>query len=228
VSQVIEQIRSRGYWDIAIWPEPYQERRVDYGELRPLLTRLAVRMRGWPVPFIDDRADFLRENEWIGQDIDAAVVDHYEAWRFFTSGQFTQLRSVSADWREGREATAVPDGARAVIEVWEILYYLTEVFELAARLSLSPAGGERVTITATLHGVSERALVFGVPRYVPFMEPHRANTERIEQTKSFAQEELVGTARESAAAMAREFFLRFGWTADLDRLLAMQRELTES
>ena len=91
-------------------------------------------MRGWPVPFVDHRAELLRGDDWTGQDIDAEIVSHYEAWRFFTSGQFNHLRAVSADWRTGQEATAVPVGAHAVIEVWEILYYVTELFELAARL----------------------------------------------------------------------------------------------
>ena len=227
MSAVLDQIRSRGYWDVAIWPEPYEQGRVDYGELDPLLAKVEVRLRGWPLPFIDHRADVLRGDEWIGQDVDAEIVAHYEAWRFFTSGQFTQLRSVSADWRVGSEEARVPAGAQAVIEVWEILYYITEVFELAARLALSGAGGEQMTVKVALYGLANRALVVGMPRYVPFLDARRSTIESFEQTMSLPRDDLVATAREAAAAMSREFFLRFGWTPGTDQLLAMQRELIE-
>ena len=67
--------------------------------------------------------------------------------------QFTQLRSISADWRTGAERTAVPRGARAVIEVWEILYYVTELTELAARLALL-SGADEFHLAAELHGMA--------------------------------------------------------------------------
>jgi hypothetical protein len=224
MSAVTDQISSRGYWYVAIWPEPYVEKRVGYRELEDIMEKVAVRLRGWPVPYVD-RSELIRGDEWIGEDEDGAVVAHYEAWRFFTSGQFTQLRSVSADWREGREATPVPDGATAVIEVWEILYYVTEIFELAARLALSPAGGESSTIKIGLHGLTNRALVVGMPRYVPFLAPPRSAIPSMEQSATLHRDELVATARDAAAAMAREFFLRFGWTPSLEHLQALQAEL---
>src|SRR5438552_3845561 len=143
MTEVTDRIRSKGHWDVVVRPEPFDDHRVDYGELDDILAGAAVRFRGWPVPFIDHREQPLRGDDWIGQDIDSDLVSQYEAWRFFTSGQFNHLRAVSADWRAGREATTVPEGFNSVIEIWEIIFYLTEVFELAARLALSPAGDEK-------------------------------------------------------------------------------------
>ncbi len=99
MSVVTDKIRSRAYWDIAIRPQEFREGRLDYASLEEVLVGDAVRFRGWPVPFIDERVPVERGANWIGQEIDAQLVSHTEAWRFFTSGQFNQLRAVSADWR---------------------------------------------------------------------------------------------------------------------------------
>lgn len=225
MSEVTDKIRSKGYWDVAIRPHPLVERRVEYDQLDEILAKAVVRLRGWPVPFIDSRQDLLRGDNWIGQDIDAEVVSHYEAWRFFESGQFVQLRSVSADWRSGREATPVPNGFNAVIEIWEIVYYLTEVFELAARLALGPAGDEEMAVDVELSGLQGRALVVGHPRRVPFASPPRANVESIRRTSTLPRDVLVAEPREKANEMAREFFVRFGWKPSLEQLAEHQREL---
>jgi hypothetical protein len=227
LSELTDKIRSKGYWDVAIRPLPYTEHRVDYGELDEILPGAAVRLRGWPVPYIDYRDDLLRGNHWIGQDVDAEVVSHYEAWRFFTSGQFNQLRSVSADWRTGREATPVPAGFTSVIEIWEILYYVTEVFELAARLALGPAGDEEMNVDVSLNGLNGRALVVGHPRRVPFSTPRPSTVESQQESLTLPRDQLVAEPREKALEMSREFFLRFGWKPSIEQLAEHQQELAD-
>ena len=84
------------------------EDRVPYEQLDEIIPAVAVRMRGWPVPYANfDRRELLRGDDWVGQDVDAKNVSHYEAWRFFMSGQFLHLRAVSADSRTGSELTPV-------------------------------------------------------------------------------------------------------------------------
>ena len=190
-----------------------------------ILPAAAVRLRGWPVPFVDYRDPLLRGDDWIGQDVDASVVAHYEAWRFFTSGQFNQLRAVSADWRSGKEATRIPEGFNSVIEVWEILFYLTEVFELAARLALGPAGDERMTVDVQLNGLMGRGLVVGQSNRAPFMEPYRSSSECLSRTITLPRDELVSGARSHAVQVARDLFLRFGWKPSAEQLASHQQEL---
>jgi hypothetical protein len=227
LSEVTDKIAAKGHWSVAIRPEPYLGDRVPYEDLDEILVGAAVRMRGWPVPFIDNRVEPLRGEDWIGQDIDAEMVSHHEAWRFFTSGQFNHLRAVSADWREGTEASAVPEGFDAVIEVWEVLFYLTEIFELAARLALSPAGSEQMSVEVDLNGLSDRGLIVGDRRRSSFMVPYRAGVESLARTVTLPREELVAEPRDQAVAMSREFFLRFGWKPSVELLADYQRELTE-
>lgn len=185
-------------------------------------------MRGWPVPYADyGRDTLLRGGDWVGQDIDANLVSHYEAWRFFTSGQFSHLRAVSADWRDRSETTRVPQGFASVIEVWEILFYLTEVFELAARLVLGPSGDEKMVISATLGSLEDRGLIVGQSNRMEFFEPYKSSVPSFSWTVEISRERLVAEGRAAAAEMAREFLLRFGWKPSLDQLVDHQRELTE-
>lgn len=227
MSATTDKIRSRTHWEIFIRPADFTPDRLAYGALDQLVRKSVVRFRGWPVPFVDDREPILGGDDWVGQDIDARTVSHYEAWRIWTSGQFGHLRGVSAEWREGREATRVPQGFAGVIEVWEILYYLTEVTELAARLALSDAGSDVMTIEATLRGLEGRGLVVGQSNRAEFFEPYRSRVPVLTRTVTLAREALVGEVRSTAVDMAHEFLARFGWQPSKEQLAEHQAELIE-
>jgi len=223
VSELTDQVRSRGHWDVVIRPATFVADRVPYEQLDEIIPSVAVRMRGWPVPYANyGRDELLRGGDWVGQDIDGMVI-HREAWRFFMSGQFSHLRAVSADWRdEGKGA-----GAPSVIEVWEILFYLTEAFELAARLAIGPSGDENMVISAALAPLEGRGLIVGQPNRMEFSRPLISGVPSLSREVEISREHLVAEGRVAAAEMAREFFLRFGWKPPLDQLLDHQRELTE-
>ncbi len=168
----------------------------------------------------------MRAENWVGQDVDAEMVGHHEAWRFFMSGQFSQLRSISADWRDD-EKRFVPDGFDGVLQVWEVLFYLTEVFELASRLALGPAGEETMEIKVRLDGLANRGLIVGQSNRSEFFQPYRFQMNSMEREISLSREESVANGREQAVTMSREIFLRFGWEPSIEQLREHQRELTE-
>jgi hypothetical protein len=225
MSDIVDQIRSLGHWDVAIRPEPFVRSRLEYTALTDLIDRLTVRMRGWPVPFVDHRLEYLRRDDWIGQDIDAQVVAHLESWRMFTSGQFSQLRVISADYRIGNEGTRVPRGAASVIEVWEILFYLTELVELAARLSLSEGGSPSISIDARLQGTQGRQLVAGSPAR-DLVGVYQAQEPSLSVARRIDRDHLLSEPRTLAVEMSRELMLKFGFEASVPVLTEYQQELT--
>ena len=227
VSEVVDKVRSRGYWDVAIRPETYQDERVPYAELDEIVRAAEVRMRGWPVPYFDPREQPLRGANWIGQDVDATVVAHYEAWRFHTSGQFNHLRAIDADWRHTSEISPTPASDEKVIQVWEVLFYLTEIFEFAARLALGPSGDETMVVDVGLHGLAGRGLIVGQRNRAEFFQPYRTNETSLQQGVTATRQELIAKPRELAVDMAIEFFVRFGWKPSRDQLAEHQRELTD-
>ncbi len=226
MSAIIEKIRSKGYWNASIRPEHYIQDRVAYEKLDDLLLKAVVRLRGWPVPYIYP-GEYERGANWIGADVDASTVGLYEAWRFFQSGQFNHLRVVAADWEAFEGPTRVPAGFDAVVEVWELLYYLTEVFELAARLSLTEAGADQMTVSVTLSGLKNRALVMGYRHYevAGFMVPYKSDTDELCKSDTIERDRLVGETRELAVEWARDLFVRFGWKPEAHLLSQLQRKL---
>jgi hypothetical protein len=226
LSELTDKIRQSGHWQVAIQPVGFSPERVAYSELEPIINGAVVRLRGWPVPYIDYRQPVLRGSDWVGQDIDARFVAQSEAWRFFTSGQFRHLRAVSADWRRGAEETPVPRGFTSVIEVWEVLYYVTEVFELAARLALSDAGAEVMTVNVELHDLAGRALIMGVRGRTEFVTPKAGPQEdSLTQKMTLSKDELIAKTRQHAAEMSQGFFGRFGWNPSLQQLTILQAPL---
>ena len=223
---LISRIRSKAHWDVVIRPDDsFENERVDYGQLEELLATRAVSFRGWPVPMVDLRASPLRGEDWIGQDVDAAMVDHYEAWRLYCSGQFLQLRSVSADWDRSRRQS--PQRPRA-IEVWEIVYYLTELYELAARLCLSEAGGDPMWIGATLNQLESRRLIVGQSNRVEFFENYHFNQPPCTVQRSYPRDTVVAESRRLAADAARRILVRSGWKPSVEQLMEHQQELIDS
>lgn len=229
MSELTDKIRSRGYWDVSILPLPYEGDRYLYETLDGVLGRATVRLRGWPVPYIDAYSEPERGTDWIGQEVDGEATSHFEAWRFFMSGQFNQLRAVSADWRTGEAATHIPEefDLASVIEVWEILYYITEVFELAARFAMGGPPYEQTKIVVRLNGLENRGLVVGQNNRAPFMSPYKATIADYFAEATISRDSLLGGASVAALEMAREFFLRFGWQPSSDQLAEMQAELTQ-
>jgi hypothetical protein len=224
-SQTIDKIRSRGYWDVTVHPTRRLENPLPASTLLDTLRRNAVSMRGWPVPFIDYRRDVLSTQASVGQDIDATMVDQYESWRFTTQGQFSQLRAISADWRGGQERTPVPIGSTSVIEVWEILFYITELVELAARLALVIKARE-FRLASELHHMAGRQLVAGVSgRHLS--DSYVSGGEIIGDDRTVPVESLTASPRGIAVEISASLFAGFGWHANAEVLRDFQRELTE-
>ena len=216
----IAAIKSRGHWLAIIRPEPFILDRVPYTDLERILTAATVRLRGWPVPFIE-YGQILHGSDWIGGE-GSKQSPGRESWRFYTSGQFAHLNVVGSDWGDG---VAVPSGAANVIAVWEILFYVTEIVELATRLAVSAAGSDRMTVAMTLSGLENRELVIGDPRRGGFNHPMRTSMASHRVERSLDRTKLVAAPREHAADMARGFLSRFGWDAPADLLLDYQQEV---
>ncbi|HEU5271508.1 MAG TPA: hypothetical protein VFU36_16390 [Jatrophihabitans sp.] len=202
MTSVVDQIRQRAHWDIAIRPEPFTKTRLNLTELTPSIEHATVRMRGWPLPFIA-RGDLLHGPTWVGQDIEPIRVPQMEAWRMFTSGQFTQLRVISAEMDRSTQG-------QEVIQVWEVLFYMTEVFELAARLALSKAGSPSTTIDVHLRGASGRTLIPGEPGRLLY-DDYTATSDDIHYSVTLDRERLVAAPREEAVTATTNVFWQFGW-----------------
>ena len=115
----------------------------------------------------------------------------------------------------------------------EILFYLTEVFELAARMALAIAVEESVHISARLTGMDGRQLISGSwSREID--GPYVSFTNVLAAQVSLATPDLIAAPRSHAVTMAQEFLQHFGlriadevaadWQAELiDRAAGLTR-----
>ena len=63
MSKLTQKIRSKGHWIIAIRPAEFRGERVPYEQLDEIIPSIAVRLRGWPVPYASfDRHEDRRYN----------------------------------------------------------------------------------------------------------------------------------------------------------------------
>ena len=207
-SLTLERLRSLGHTDIAIRALPYEEKRLGPAPREAMLAELAVRLRGWPLPYIDQRESIIRADTFIGQDIAPTVVPHMEAWRLTTSGQFLHRRALSTDMRDSPILEPNDDRATGAVALWDIVLYLVEVAELAARMARG-LGAKHVEMVIELAGVAGRELISGDERehVRPGLIVHR---DRLRYRRQFATAALLANARDAGITLAQGILRQFG------------------
>ena len=66
MSELLEKIRSRGYWRVVIHPASFVEKQVaNISDLYPLLQKIAVELRGWDYPHLDVHTPLHIDKAWI-------------------------------------------------------------------------------------------------------------------------------------------------------------------
>ena len=207
-SPLLDQLAAIGHTDVAIRPGPYDAERIGPAALEMVLQEQTVRMRGWPLPYIDSKAVIERHGSFIGQDVEPAVVPHLEAWRLFTSGQFLHRRALATDMRDSPMLKPTDDGATGAVALWDIVLYMVEVSELAARFA-QVLRCKEVSFAVGLAGVAGRQLIAGDHRESirPGLIVHRGilTTER-----QISTETLLANVRGTGISLAQGLLTQFG------------------
>ncbi|WP_054248621.1 ATP-binding protein [Rhodococcus opacus] len=204
--------RGLAYWDVAIRPQPFRSNRFGHSMLVSILERSTVRMRGWPVPYI---GEILNQQTFIASDIEARITPHEEKWRLSTSGQFLHRRVVMTEFTDHPEQ----------IPIWEVLFYLTEVVELAARLAQSTTTPPQITVEATLCGVAGRSLVADHAGR-DLHGDYKTHSESLTASVEVPVTELLADPRTLAVQMSKSIFQGFGFHPSDEFLSDYQKELT--
>ena len=201
-------VSSPAFTDVSVRLGPYQVDRIRADELEGFVMVNDVRLRGWPVPMVSNRQRVAHHGNWVGQDLQADVTPHVEAWRVFTSGQFLQRRVVSTDLRENDQLRAEAPDATGAIAVWDVLLYLVEVAELGARYA-SALGADTVTIDFSLNNIAGRELISGEWNR-ELHGPYITQAESLTAGLVLKTPSLLATPREHGVALAQQIFQKFG------------------
>jgi hypothetical protein len=211
VTDLIEEIKSRGYWRVEIRPTHFiPDRLTEISTLFPLVERLSVRFRGWDYPHIDQRSAPHIDQDWVGQEFSWA---HYrEIWRLYQSAKFLHFFGLSEDWRDTSGVWPAPPDWRPgqTLYATSALQTYTEVYEFAARLSMAIPGDDAFYVSARLANLQGRSLSADQDTLF-FAHEYTAQIPQFEWARELDRGDLVANPRELAAEAARELLARFGW-----------------
>jgi hypothetical protein len=226
MSNTLEKIKLRGYWKVVIRPAEFlRERVAELLYLKEIIRKSSVELRGWDFPHISSNTDISVGMDWVGQEVDWS--EHVETWRLYQSGQFAFYGGIYYDWQDQsifeRPSQSWTPGKH--LGVVDTIFRLTEIYELAARLSMTEAGGDSLFIGTTLVGLSGRALRIDDPRRSGFSYPRTSAIQEFPYSVTLPREQLVSEARDQALKHADQLFTRFNWTAGVEFLKTMQESL---
>jgi hypothetical protein len=211
MSEITERIRTAGFWEVAIHPTTFRERRVgNVAELLPLLQGCVVSVRGWDFPHIDRHLNVTTHLDFIQQESDWEQFT--ERWRFYQSGQFVILRAMHYDWRDRSSWHPQDAGWRrgAVLGIGDALYTLLEIFELAARISNTAAGDDPMRVAIKVGGLRDRRLVVDDPRRLDIPRAdYVAAINELPLEFVHSRAELLADPASFAVEAARQLFARF-------------------
>ncbi len=227
MSDLLEKIRSRGHWKVIVRPTQFVENRVeDFSKLEHILEKSSVRLSRWGFPHISDKSMLHRGADWTGQELEWER--YLEIWRFYQSGQFVYYGGLVTDWSDetnGLHRKGVDETKK--LSVRDVIFRYTEVFELAARLSLTKAGGDGTHIEVTLDNLGSRRLWLDPSSHWGSSVIQKFSLSINEWTykDNFNSAALFANTKELALKPAIELFRRFGWNPPLEILRDMQSQL---
>lgn len=225
-SSIMDQVMRSGFTDVAIRPGPFNPNRFLPSRLESFISENAVRLRGWPVPFVDSQSILQRHGNWIGQDVRPQVVPHIEAWRLCTSGQFLHRRVLATDLRNSDVLAPSHADATGSVAVWDVLLYLIEVAELAARM-VTVLGCENLTIQAAQGGVAGRELVSG-DWSRELNGPYLVSADRLVIERVVDNTRLIEDPRHNGVQLAQALLQQFGLDVPDQILMDWQEQVFRS
>jgi hypothetical protein len=202
-TELLEKIKSRGYWHIVIRPEQFVAERIPtLAACRSIIERNQVRYRGLYLPYIDDQS--IRHGlDYIEVTLSAFGSVH-ETWRFYQSGQFVLFRGFREDWM--KENSWFPSHQRPAIEpgtklgILSTLYQLSEIYEFAARLGQANILGNQLFLAVNLaHTKGRRLFYWGSAKFdfPPVIPPStECEFEELLKQRSFDVVDFIARSRQ--------------------------------
>jgi hypothetical protein len=221
------KIKSRGYWRVIIRPTVFIEKKVnEIPSLLSLIDDNQVKIRGWSFPYVNYREQPHIDLDWIGQEFDRE--HHKSIWRLYQSGQFLHIKALALDWRD--ESTFWPAGEGwepgNLLSAGDTIATLTEIFEFAARLSMSDAGSKKMHIKIVIGNLQDRFLYIDSSQNKwPFDRTYQISIDEFPYVKEVESSELITNSKEMAINVAKDLFQRFHWNIqDIEVLRSWQQE----
>lgn len=165
--KIMQTILERGHWEIRIRPAAYPDTLNPLSRLRDALLKSRVQYRGLPYPHGPESRHGGLYN--LNGCIESRVrwAEFAGVLRLYASGQFVHYMAMPEDmlddilytlteWDPSRAPRRPPE--RTFIYPVSALYYLTEIYAFASKISQEGVLGDDIVVEITLHGQGGRVL----------------------------------------------------------------------
>lgn len=229
MSDLVKKIKSSGFFEVTISPRTFQQKRIKkVTELFPIIERCHVELFGHDFPYIartnmvvPDRTESISERQDAGHRL--------ERWRFFQSGQFTDIRALHSDWMDdypGGKPKNINWKQGEVLFIEHVLIAFAETFEFAARLSNTAAGDPAMSIVLTVGGLQGRRLAVADMAKLDLVggSPPAAVPE-VKQQFAMSRAQLLADRNLAVVEASQHLFSMFGKDLSEDILSDWLRQL---
>jgi Putative DNA-binding domain len=218
INQIPFKILEGGYWRVSVRPTKFNQERIEFARLFPLLQQTTVSRGGYDFPQLDLTHNFTRGLDFVSQNLDWFLFP--EVWFFYQSGQLVDFSAIDNAQMAKQETK--------ILSVKDVVYRLTEIFEFASHLvqSMEYAMDHAISIEILITGLEGRQLDRDYSQ-LGWMSSRVYTVEFKEFPfiQEFAPNELIGNAKELALQVAKRLFDRFGWELTLQLLRDVQATL---
>lgn len=189
-----------------IRPELYQTELLDYEKLRAIVANNAVRLRGWPFPFV---RDVVFGDRWAAE---AQAEPHPEVWGMHQSGQFIAVKPLPGGYGPDRDGFRDASTDGPFLPIWFPVAFIFESLLFAARLQKAIAPSESLHARFAVDRAQGWELVTADPRRGGFHASYRLGTQHWERRVVVEPGLIDDDLNRIAAEVSRDLLLRFGWT----------------
>jgi len=214
---IINKIKSRGYWRVNFQPIVDTLKIKTLGDCKEIVGKNTVELRGWDYPHFpqrrgDDTGLEPGENFYHGW---VDWEDCIEFWNMYQSGQFINYLALREDWpREGswqsRQGEKIEPGTVLSI-TGTVIYQVTEFFEFLSRLGRTGIYDEGVNVSISINNTKGRKLYVSDPNRGRLLATYDTGAERIEFSRQYTKDDIVTKPRELALEAILFIFDHFGW-----------------
>jgi hypothetical protein len=220
----LSKIRERGHWRVVIRPTTFQKDRVEFPDLFRIVEQNAVGLHIWDYPVVERGQEMRKGADWIEQDFQ--FQEQLQVWRMYQSGQFVHFFPLAEEWTNLSPHYRPPADSVKERRVYFLntIESLLEIYQFAARLSMSPAGDAEILVETAMEDLQNRRLVTQ-SAYNPNDRVLTIDQPSWERQWHSPRTELISRPRDLAASAARDFFSRFGLDMSVETIRNLQDRL---
>ena len=225
LQEISQKIDSVGNIRVIFEPESYNENHFSKKDLRSIIEKSQVSLRGWSFPHIpiEDQENSQRpysiEN---GIEFYTAWEKFFEIFRFYQSGQFLAKFALYED-TIGRLNDKVLEPGK-YLDFMSTIYKITEIVFFIKNL-MESTDINRGNLIINIYQTRNRQLqaIFS-PNIIPLYGGYVCKMGSISITKSFSREKIISDYIKIAREIIKNIFEDFNWMDYSDNVIKTHQE----